>query len=97
MPNDRFYHTPAWKALRLQRLQRDHYYCQPCKRAGRFFISANTVHHRKPREQYPELALDIENVESICPACHNKNHPEKAFKRNSNPKQPFNRVRVIKM
>nr|WP_081831803.1 HNH endonuclease signature motif containing protein [Geomicrobium sp. JCM 19038] len=38
---------------------------------------ANTVHHIKPRKDYPELALTSSNLESICPRCHNKEHPEK--------------------
>jgi 5-methylcytosine-specific restriction endonuclease McrA len=35
------------------------------------------VHHIKPIEQYPELALVDENLESLCFACHNIEHPEK--------------------
>ncbi|MBM7681958.1 5-methylcytosine-specific restriction endonuclease McrA [Pullulanibacillus pueri] len=28
-------------------------------------------------DERPDLALDINNLETICPSCHNKEHPEK--------------------
>ncbi|MEK4273119.1 HNH endonuclease signature motif containing protein [Paenibacillus sp. FSL R7-0026] len=43
--------------------------------------TANTVHHIKPLEDYPELALDEDNLESICPTCHNKEHPVRGKKK----------------
>lgn len=73
-------------------LTRDHYLCQTCLRKGKLSI-ANTVHHIKPLEDYPELALDEENLESICPSCHNKEHPEKGRGRET-PKAP-KKVKVI--
>ena len=70
------YHTAAWQKIRLFVLVRDNYLCQPClRRQG--ITGANTVHHIKPLEQYPELALDPDNLESCCPLCHNRLHPEK--------------------
>ncbi|CAI6023236.1 hypothetical protein PAECIP112173_00335 [Paenibacillus sp. JJ-100] len=71
-----FYKSTAWKKCRLVILERDHYLCQPCFRAERM-TTANTVHHIKPLEDFPELALSDENLESICPTCHNQEHPEK--------------------
>lgn len=73
---DPFYNSTAWKKVRLVALVRDNYLCQACLRNKRL-TTANTVHHIKPRLDYPELALDIDNLESICPSCHNKEHPEK--------------------
>lgn len=73
---DPFYNSTAWRKLRVTVLVRDAYLCQPCLRNKRL-TTANTVHHIKPRLDYPELALDMDNCESICPACHNKEHPEK--------------------
>ncbi|CAJ0571029.1 unnamed protein product, partial [Mesorhabditis spiculigera] len=35
------------------------------------------VHHIKPLEDFPDLALSDDNLESICPTCHNQEHPEK--------------------
>lgn len=64
-----FYQTPAWRHTRAAVLMRDHYLCRlhiskSCTR------KANTVHHIKELEQYPELALDINNLISCCYACH---------------------------
>lgn len=63
-------------------LQRDYYICQDClaaKRRGEMIRprSASVVHHILPRDKYPELALDLDNLVSLCDACHNKRHPEK--------------------
>lgn len=87
-----FYKSSAWLKCREVVLIRDHYMCQPCLKRERI-TTANTVHHIKPLEDYPELALDIDNLESICPSCHNKEHPEKG----SNSIEPQRRsVTVIK-
>lgn len=71
-----FYKSKEWLRCREFVLNRDHYLCQPCLRRGKI-TTANTVHHIKPLEDYPDLALDEQNLESICPTCHNKEHPEK--------------------
>lgn len=71
-----FYNSAAWQKVREAALIRDHYLCQPCLRRERL-TPATTVHHIKPIETHPELALDPDNLESICPACHNREHPEK--------------------
>lgn len=71
-----FYRSRAWLRCRLLALQRDHYLCQPCYRGGKF-TAANTVHHIEALEKRPDLALELSNLESICPSCHNKEHPEK--------------------
>lgn len=69
MKEQGFYHLPAWRRARKLALQRDHYQCQlmlskSCTRV------ATTVHHIKPLEDYPELALDLSNLTSCCYACH---------------------------
>lgn len=71
-----FYKSRAWLKLREFVLTRDHYLCQPCLRNNKI-TTANTVHHIIPIEDDPDLALDADNCESICPPCHNKVHPEK--------------------
>lgn len=81
-----FYKSRAWRKLRLVILNRDHYLCQPCLRDEEL-TTANIVHHIKPLEDYPELALDADNLESICPSCHNKEHPEKGSGKRSEPKK----------
>lgn len=70
------YNSAKWKAIRKQILRRDHYQCQGCRRYGRR-REAQEVHHIKPVEIRPDLAFSLENLVSLCHACHNKQHPEK--------------------
>lgn len=72
----KFYKGKAWRATRKVRLIKDNYLCQPCFR-DKTITKANAVHHKKELVDYPELALDISNLESICNSCHNKHHREK--------------------
>ena len=76
-----FYLSTTWKAKREAILCRDGYMCQECKRYGKQ-RQATTVHHKKHFDEYPELALDNDNLISLCEACHNKAHPEKTKKSN---------------
>lgn len=71
-----FYLSAKWKKKRKAILARDDYKCQICKRYGRT-TAAQTVHHIKHLDEYPELALDSSNLISVCNKCHNKLHPEK--------------------
>lgn len=74
-----FYKTGVWKRIRIQALNRDHWLCQECLRQGRF-RQAREVHHKKPLEDFPELGLDLNNLESLCHDCHEatKTRKEKA-------------------
>lgn len=79
---DPFYLSGAWKRARLQALERDCYLCQEClrqMRAGRVLRPrhATMVHHIKPRSAYPELALSLDNLESLCNICHERMTPER--------------------
>ena len=64
-----FYHKPAWRRLRLLALQRDHYLCQACLRRQKI-TAATEVHHIKELEDFPELGLELSNLESLCWNCH---------------------------
>ena len=75
---DSFYHSPEWQAVRLQVLDRDNYLCQVCKRAGRV-TPATTVHHIIPVRVDYSKRLDPANLETICKACHNTEHNERAM------------------
>ncbi len=74
-----FYKWKVWRKKRLVILQRDNFECQRCKVEGKF-SKATTVHHIKPLREYPELALEEDNLSSRCDPCHNKEHPEKLKK-----------------
>ena len=69
----RFYKSSNWLKLRLKALKRDNYDCQQCKRLGKVSKSQN-VHHKLEIEFYPEHALDIDNLETLCINCHNVEH-----------------------
>lgn len=72
----KFYKSPIWRRKRRSILQRDNYECQSCKKEGGF-SPATCVHHIKHLKDRPDLALDDNNLISLCDACHNKEHPEK--------------------
>ncbi|MDN4525331.1 HNH endonuclease [Fictibacillus fluitans] len=91
-----FYKSSAWEKLRLMALERDHYECQQCKREGKVHVDSIkvegqkksvelNVHHIREIENHPELALEIENLETLCLGCHNKQHPEKGFGKDKQP------------
>lgn len=73
---EKFYRSKKWRKKRAAILRRDGYVCQHCKWYG-IRKEAETVHHIKHLEDYPELALVDDNLISLCKKCHNKEHPEK--------------------
>lgn len=74
--SDAFLRSAKWRKFRGAILRRDDYLCKRCRRYGRR-VQATEVHHIKPRDEYPELALAPENCVSLCKACHRAMHPEK--------------------
>ena len=65
------------RRLRQQCLERDHYECQWCKEQGKLttqYDSILEVDHIKELEYYPQHALDIDNLRTLCKDCHNKRH-----------------------
>ncbi len=84
MANGRkIYDSKRWDTLRKKALVRDNYMCRECARYGRK-TAATQVHHIKHVEDCPEKQFELENLMSLCDACHNKMHPEKGrrFKKN---------------
>ncbi|TLG72060.1 HNH endonuclease [Culicoidibacter larvae] len=69
----KFYKSKAWKQLRLVALERDNNECQQCKANG-VYHKAEDVDHVKEIENYPQLALDINNLRCLCKRCHNAKH-----------------------
>lgn len=83
---DPFYNTGKWKRAKAAALDRDGGLCVRCRELGRFTIDRNgkrwpvlaeMVHHIKPRKDYPELELTLDNLMSLCNSCHAEVHPEK--------------------
>lgn len=86
-----FYNSIFWLNKRADALERDNNECQKCKAKG-LFISADCVHHKKHVKQHPELALDLDNLISLCNSCHDEEHPEK-LKRYTSKKRFVNEER----
>lgn len=93
-----FYNSSAWKHKRIEILERDRYECQDCRKrlkkaaehgeqlAGRdrLIRRAEEVHHVRELKEHPELALDNDNLISLCTQCHNirhGRHPQRFVKR----------------
>lgn len=74
-----FYNSILWLSKRAEALDRDNNECQKCKAKG-LFSPANCVHHKEHVKQHPELALDLDNLISLCNSCHDEEHPEKLKK-----------------
>lgn len=83
-----FYNSAAWKHKRIEILDRDFHECQDCKRRlreaclsgielsgdNKKIRRAEEVHHIKELREYPNLALDDDNLISLCIQCHNIRH-----------------------
>lgn len=68
---DNFYDTWAWKDIRYQALHKCGRRCMSC---GASPLKDNKVvlhvDHIKPFRKYPELALDINNLQVLCEDCN---------------------------
>lgn len=63
-----FYTSPPWRRLRMLKLTEDPF-CERCHIRG-LVIPASQVHHIKEVDEFPELALVYNNLESLCETCH---------------------------
>lgn len=87
----KFYKSRAWQRIRLEALDRDNYECQECKRLGRVKTQDGRldkhkqldVDHVEEIEDFPELALELENLRTLCIRCHNEKHGRIFIKRPS--------------
>lgn len=64
--NKPFYNSTAWKKARLTHLSL-YPVCMECN-----IQLANQVDHIQSIEERPDLALDPENLRSICQSCHSR-------------------------
>ena len=61
---------PKWRDLRTAYLAQNRY-CERCLiNTGRLKVFATDVDHIKPVREYPELAYEISNLQSLCRSCH---------------------------
>lgn len=61
-----FYNSEEWRRVRRQVLHRDNHTCVQCgKKADRM-----QVDHIYSRKDYPQFALQVTNLRTLCPTCH---------------------------
>ncbi|HEM3878449.1 HNH endonuclease signature motif containing protein [Streptococcus suis] len=87
-----FYNSSPWRNLRREVLERDHYECQWCAAEGKVTTvdrDVLEVDHIKELEYYPEYALDIDNLRTLCKYHHNQRHERFEFKKTSKKKNRF--------
>lgn len=94
-----FYNSGKWRNMNGYIKERDNCECQECKRQGKVSLDIYeknkndrkkiklVVHHIKELKDYPELALDEDNLETLCVECHNKIH-DRDFKSNFKFREP---------
>ena len=61
--------TQRWRRMRLFVLERDGRRCTECGGAREL-----QVHHRKPREERPDLVFEPSNLAAVCRPCHEAKH-----------------------
>ena len=72
----KIYNDKKWLDIREVALLRDSLLCQECLRKG-IYTEAKIVHHIVELKDDVTKAYDLDNLESVCVACHNKEHKGK--------------------
>ena len=67
--SDEFLNSYQWRKVRYQALLRSDGRCEACG-AGKAQGAVLNVDHIKPRRHYPELALDIDNLQVLDSPCN---------------------------
>ena len=77
------YQSTEWKKIRKLKLQQNPL-CEECLKMG-LITPAQCVHHRiwltLDNVHNPEIALNMENLVSLCLQCHNNIHSRSAHQR----------------
>jgi 5-methylcytosine-specific restriction endonuclease McrA len=67
-PGPKFYETKEWRSLRYRALKLHGARCQCCGRSPPGVVLH--VDHIKPRSKYPELELELSNLQILCEDCN---------------------------
>jgi 5-methylcytosine-specific restriction protein A len=59
--------SKRWDAVRLEAKRRDNFCCVECGERGRL-----EVDHIKPVRDAPELSYALDNLQTLCVACHSR-------------------------
>jgi len=60
-----FHRNPAWPGLRLAAKRRDRWACVKCGSKLRL-----EVDHVRPVKLRPDMALSLDNLQTLCRSCH---------------------------
>lgn len=88
---DKLYKSKRWQRVRQIVIARDFGMCQECKRRGRK-TRGTIIHHVIEAREDLTLFWSVDNLECICVACHNREHPE----RSGGKKKPKPKRNVVK-
>lgn len=64
-----FYNTPEWKTARYTAFRKHGNACQCCGASAKDGVHLH-VDHIKPRSKFPELELNIDNLQILCEDCN---------------------------
>ena len=67
---DTFYNSVVWKITRAYVLEKYGCRCMMCGMSPKTHGIVVHVDHIKPRSKYPELALDVNNLQVLCEDCN---------------------------
>jgi 5-methylcytosine-specific restriction enzyme A len=84
----KFYNSGAWARIRRKALERDRYECVWCRDKGQVTTGAHAtleIDHVKELEDYPDLALDLDNLQTLCRRHHNMKHNRLQFRPKKKP------------
>jgi 5-methylcytosine-specific restriction endonuclease McrA len=68
--NEDFYSSREWLSLRVRVLEKYECKCMMCGRSPLIHNVVIHVDHIKPRSKYPDLSLEISNLQLLCDACN---------------------------
>jgi len=68
-----FYKGTTWRKVREQAFKRDDGLCQRCLQKDKI-KNADVVHHIEEVQENWDRRYDLDNLESVCHACHNREH-----------------------
>lgn len=78
-----FYWGPKWQKERAI-YRREHPFCERCLKEG-IYKPADLVHHKEylddAKAKDARIALNFDNLESLCADCHNKEHHKGQIRR----------------
>ncbi|EER75627.1 HNH endonuclease [Weissella paramesenteroides] len=90
-----FYRSREWLSVRRKVINRDHGFDQvELVDFGRL-IDGNTVHHIVPLREAWEGRADVDNLEVVSPANHNREHIEKGNKQLNGKRKRIEELKVV--